>query len=90
MLHPDYLSDLAALQHQDRLRDVEIWRLQQQARGNLAIFLQHLLHRLIVAASRWPGAIQHQVRKMSNSTLLPGITHLPKEHLGLTFGRKGK
>ena len=88
MLHPDYLSDLAALEHQDKLRDVEIWRLQQQARRNRAIFLQQLLQRLVVAASEWPGAIQYRVRHMGSSTLLPGITHLPKEQFGPHLWKK--
>jgi hypothetical protein len=36
------------------LRDVEIWRLQRQARRNRAIFLRQFLHHLIVAISSWP------------------------------------
>jgi hypothetical protein len=69
MLHPDLLSDLTPLQHQDRLRDVEIWRLQRQARRNRAIFLQRLLHRLVMAVHRWQSTIQHKVRKMNSVAL---------------------
>ena len=47
MLHPDSLLDVANLQHQDRLREVEIWRLAMQARQSRAKFLGRLLHYLL-------------------------------------------
>ncbi|MCK6624065.1 MAG: hypothetical protein L6R45_02695 [Anaerolineae bacterium] len=50
ILHPNVLSDLAHLQHQDRLREVEIWRLAREARQSRAKFVGHLFHRLFVFA----------------------------------------
>ncbi len=50
ILHPDLLSDLADFQHQDRLREAEIWRLTREARQSRAKFLGRFLHRLVAAA----------------------------------------
>ena len=52
MLHPDLLLNLANLQHQDRLREVEIWRLAMQARQSRAKFLGRLLHHLLAATRK--------------------------------------
>lgn len=49
ILHPDLLADLAHLHYQDRLREVETWRLAAAARQNRAKFLGRLLHRLVAA-----------------------------------------
>lgn len=44
--HPDLLLDLSQLQHQDRLREVETWRLEVVARQNRAKHGGYLLQRL--------------------------------------------
>ena len=72
MLHPDLLLDLADLQRQDRLREVEIWRLAMQARQSRAKFLGHLLHRLLKATRK-----QLRVQARPNSTM-PDLADLCK------------
>lgn len=50
MEHPDLLLELAQFQHQDRLREVETWRLARIARQERARYGGHLLHSLVLAA----------------------------------------
>jgi hypothetical protein len=50
--HPDTLADLAALQRQDRLREVEMWQLARQARRDRGIFLHQLFRRLVAMAGQ--------------------------------------
>ncbi len=49
MLHPDLLSNLYEYQHQERLREVETWRLARAARQNRARYVSQFLHRLVAA-----------------------------------------
>lgn len=49
MLHPDLLLDMNNLQHQDRLREVETWRLAQAARQQRAHYVGQFLGHLIAA-----------------------------------------
>jgi hypothetical protein len=46
----DVLLDQSKLQRQDRLRNVEIWRLAMAARQNRARYMSHLFRRLVAAA----------------------------------------
>jgi hypothetical protein len=50
MEHPDLLLNQFQLQHQDRLRKVETWRLVLAARQNRAKYMGHLLQCLVAAA----------------------------------------
>lgn len=50
MQHPDLLLALAQFEQQDRLREVETWRLARIARQERASYGGRLLRRLISAA----------------------------------------
>jgi len=52
LLHPELLSGLANLQHQNRLREAEIWRLSREARQGRVNFLGRLFHHLITAVGQ--------------------------------------
>jgi len=72
LLHPDLLLDLAHLNHQNRLSEVETWRLIREARQSRAKFLGRLLHRLLAAARE---QLRIQVRPNSMTS---DLANLPK------------
>lgn len=49
MLHPDLLLKLSQSHHQDRLCEVETWRLARIARQERTEYAKHLLRRLVTA-----------------------------------------
>ncbi|GAB4445739.1 MAG: hypothetical protein Fur0044_41960 [Anaerolineae bacterium] len=59
MIHPDLLLDMSNLQHQDRLREVETWRLAQIARQQRAHYVGQLMGRLVAAVRQWLSLPAH-------------------------------
>lgn len=50
--HPDVLLKIVAFQHQDDIREAELWQLAKQARQERTFYLYRLAQRVIAPAGR--------------------------------------